>query len=62
MDPCLRYCVGQYPPALRDFISKRRDFQQLEDFNVKKSAQSKKYHEEYMRRMAGGGRGPVDGD
>ena len=47
------YCVGQYPPALQDFISQRRDFKQLEDFNVKKDAHSKKYHEEYMRRMSG---------
>ena len=48
------YCVGQYPPALRDFISKRRDFKQLEDFNVKRDAHSQQYHEEYMRRMGGG--------
>ena len=49
------YCVGQYPPALQDFVSKRRDFKQLEDFNVKQDAHSKKYQEEYMRRMGGGG-------
>ena len=49
------YCTGQYPPALQSFISQRRDFKQLEDFNVKKDAHSKKYHEEYMRRMGGGG-------
>ena len=49
------YCVGQYPPALRNFIEKRINFKQLEDFNVKKDAHSKKYHEEYMRRMGGGG-------
>ncbi len=54
------YCVGQYPPALQSFISKRRDFKQLEDFNVKKDAHSKKYHEEYMRRMAGGGAAPKE--
>jgi dolichyl-diphosphooligosaccharide--protein glycosyltransferase len=47
------YCVGQYPPKLQSFISKRRDFKQLEDFNVKRDAHSKKYHEEYMRRMGG---------
>ena len=35
------------------FISKRRDFKQLEDFNVKRDAHSRKYHEEYMRRMGG---------
>merc|ERR1719231_1630493 len=52
------YCVGQYPPALQSFISKRRDFKQLEDFNVKRDAHSKKYHEEYMRRMGGGGARP----
>jgi len=53
------YCTGQYPPALTSFISKRRDFKQLEDFNVKGDAHSKQYHEEYMRRMSGGaGRAP----
>jgi len=29
------YCVGQYPPALAPLIAKRRNFKQLEDFNVK---------------------------
>jgi dolichyl-diphosphooligosaccharide--protein glycosyltransferase len=48
------FCSGQYPPALQEFISKRRDFKQLEDFNVKKDTHSQKYHEEYMRRMGGG--------
>jgi len=48
------YCTGQYPPALAHFITKRRDFKQLEDFNVKRDAHSQKYHEEYMRRMSGG--------
>ena len=48
------YCVGQYPPALRSFIESRHNFKQLEDFNVQKDAHSQKYHEEYMRRMAGG--------
>merc|ERR1719215_7520 len=27
------YCVGQYPPALKPLIDKRRNFAQLEDFN-----------------------------
>ena len=55
------YCVGQYPPALQSFISKRRDFKQLEDFNVKRDAHSQRYHEEYMRRMGGGNtRPPAD--
>jgi len=28
------YCPGQYPPALNSVLSKRKDFAQLEDFNV----------------------------
>jgi len=47
------YCVGQYPPAIKEFINSRRDFKQVEDFNVKKDDHAKKYHEEYMRRMGG---------
>merc|ERR1712139_34536 len=27
------YCVGQYPPALKSLIARRRNFAQLEDFN-----------------------------
>ena len=49
------YCNGQYPPALQSFINKRRAFKQLEDFNVKQYEHSRKYNEEYMRRMGGGG-------
>ena len=29
------YCVGQYPPALKGLIAKRKNFAQLEDFNKK---------------------------
>ena len=29
----LRYCTGNYPPALKKLISKRRDFSQIGDFN-----------------------------
>merc|ERR1719265_495399 len=40
------YCVGQYPPALKKLIEKRRNFVQLEAFNMtgekrEKSAYSK---------------------
>lgn len=34
------YCVGQYPPALKKLISKRRNFAQLEDFNKKDQEKS----------------------
>merc|ERR1719247_1719109 len=53
------YCGGQYPPALRPLIEKRKNFAQLEDFNSAKDAKAKadaaKYQREYMERMAGGG-------
>jgi len=29
------YCVGQYPPALKKFLTKRGSFAQVEDFNKK---------------------------
>jgi len=37
------YCVGQYPPALKKFLTKRSSFAQVEDFNKKgaKSAYTK---------------------
>jgi len=34
------YCVGQYPPALKPLIDKRRNFAQLEDFNKKDGSKS----------------------
>jgi dolichyl-diphosphooligosaccharide--protein glycosyltransferase len=43
------YCVGQYPPALKPLIAKRRSFAQLEDFNKKgneKSAYTKLIEQE----------------
>jgi len=58
------YCTGQYPPAIRPLIEKRKDFSQLEDFNANRDAaakaKSEKYQKEYMARMAagGGGHGP----
>jgi len=48
------YCVGQYPPALKPLIEKRRNFAQLEDFNKKgqgreKSAYTKLIEDEQGR-------------
>ena len=48
------YCTGQYPPALTKLIAKRKNFRQLEDFNVGQDKDSKKYQEEYHKRMSGG--------
>ena len=59
------YCTGQYPPAIKPLIDKRKDFSQLEDFNSNRDAatkaKSEKYQKEYMARMAasGGGHGPA---
>jgi dolichyl-diphosphooligosaccharide--protein glycosyltransferase len=47
------YCEGQYPPALAPVLKKRKSFAQLEDFNLKKDAAAKKYHEDYMKKMGG---------
>jgi dolichyl-diphosphooligosaccharide--protein glycosyltransferase len=42
------YCVGQYPPAIKGFLNKRRSFSQVEDFNKKgeKSAYTKMIEKE----------------
>eukprot|EP00039_Didymoeca_costata_P024753 m.11347 g.11347 ORF g.11347 m.11347 type:complete len:784 (+) comp4426_c0_seq1:41-2392(+) len=47
------YCTGQYPPKLRKYLKKKKAFQQLEDFNVQKDEEARKYNEEYMKRMGG---------
>lgn len=44
------YCSGQYPPAFSYVLKKRKNFQQLENFNQKdKTKEAEKYQEEYMR-------------
>jgi len=46
------YCPGQYPPAIRWLIAKRKPFRQLEDFNTGPQDESaKKYTEAYHKRM-----------
>jgi len=53
------YCVGQYPPALQPLIARRKNFAQLEDFNVKKDKSAQEYQEQYHKRMdARGGAEP----
>jgi len=48
------YCVGQYPPAIKPLIEKRRNFAQVEDFNKKgaKSAYTKLVEKELSGRSA----------
>jgi len=50
------FCSGQYPPALKKLIDKRKNFRQLEDFNKDEDEDSKKYTEEYLKRMDNGGK------
>lgn len=47
------YCAGQYPPALSSVLAKRKDFNQLEDFNTKKDARAERYQREYMSQFGG---------
>ena len=47
------YCTGQYPPALAKVISKRKNFKQLEDFNVERDELDDEYTAEYHARMSG---------
>ena len=47
------YCVGQSPPALRELISRRIDFAQLEDFNKQRGGDADAYVAQYMARMEG---------
>lgn len=41
------FCPGQYPPALQKILVQKKDFKQLEDFNVKGEDDSD-YQKQYM--------------
>lgn len=46
------YCNGQYPPALRALVEKRKNFKQLEDFNAGKDEDAEEYQKAYHARMS----------
>lgn len=48
-------CRGQYPPALRKILAEKKDFKQLEDFNVKDDEDDSEYQREYMENLMKGG-------
>lgn len=48
------YCTGQYPPDFRFVLKKRKDFKQLEDFNVADDEDAKAYQENYMKNIRDG--------
>ena len=43
-------CRGQYPPALQKILAQKKDFKQLEDFNVKGEDDSE-YQKQYMENL-----------
>lgn len=43
------YCPGQYPPALKSVLAKRKDFAQLEDFNS--GNQDDEYQQKYFENL-----------
>ena len=43
------YCPGQYPPALQKILGEKKDFQQLEDFNVE--GEDSEYQRQYFENL-----------
>lgn len=43
------YCRGQYPPALKDVLDKKKDFAQLEDFNSLQG--DEEYQKQYFENL-----------
>jgi dolichyl-diphosphooligosaccharide---protein glycosyltransferase len=44
------FCRGQYPPALTKILKEKKDFKQLEDFNIKDGDDSE-YQKEYFENL-----------
>lgn len=44
------YCKGQYPPALQKILKEKKDFKQLEDFNIDREDDSE-YQRQYMENL-----------
>jgi dolichyl-diphosphooligosaccharide--protein glycosyltransferase len=44
------YCPGQYPPALLKVMQDKKDFKQLEDFNVKEKGDDE-YQKQYFENL-----------
>ena len=44
------FCRGQYPPALQKILKQKKDFKQLEDFNVKGEDDSE-YQKAYFENL-----------
>jgi len=44
------FCRGQYPPALQKILKEKKDFKQLEDFNVQGEDDSE-YTKQYLENL-----------
>jgi dolichyl-diphosphooligosaccharide---protein glycosyltransferase len=44
------YCKGQYPPGLQKILKEKKDFKQLEDFNIEREDDSE-YQRQYMENL-----------
>lgn len=53
------FCPGKYPPALRKILDEKKDFKQLEDFNIKGGDDSE-YQKEYFKNLNGDGGASVN--
>ena len=51
-------CKGQYPPKFQKFISEKKDFAQLEDFNREKDVDADAYQKKYHESMQNKGSKP----
>lgn len=48
------FCRGQYPPGLNKVLAEKKDFAQLEDFNIKgKGEDDSDYQREYFENLLG---------
>lgn len=45
------FCPGQYPPGLNYFLSRKKDFAQLEDFNKKGTGGDDDYQKQYFQNL-----------
>jgi dolichyl-diphosphooligosaccharide---protein glycosyltransferase len=45
------FCRGQYPPALTKILKEKKDFKQLEDFNVKDGGDDSEYQKKYFENL-----------
>lgn len=48
------FCKGLYPPALEKVLKEKKDFKQLENFNLKNASDDSEYQKEYLENVRSG--------